>query len=204
MKCYYLNVAKKSIHMIRGGKQLAALRAAARQEIVDVLERLGSVSVAELAAAVGRPADALYFHLRALSRAGLVRTAGLRSRGGRSEALYCTTAPELMLQYEPENKANRSAVTAIVASMLRLTMRDFRDSFRPGNVCVSGAGRELWAARKVGRLASQQLGALNTGIAALLERLAAKSTQKGRLYAVTVVLTPIDHRGTGRKGDEQK
>jgi DNA-binding transcriptional ArsR family regulator len=190
--------------MIRGSKQLAALRAAARQEIFDVLERMGTVSVAELAAAVGRPADALYFHLRALSRAGLVRTAGLRSRGGRSEALYCTTAPELMLQYEPENKANRDAVSAIVASMLRLTMRDFRDSFRPGNVCVAGAGRELWAARKVGRLASQQLGAVNTGIAALLERLAAKSTQKGRLYAVTVVLTPIDHRGTGRKGDEQK
>ena len=190
--------------MISGSKQLAALRAAARQEIVDVLERMGTVSVAELAAAVGRPADALYFHLRALSRAGLVRTAGLRSRGGRSEALYCTAAPELKLQYEPENEANRKAVTAIIASMLRLTMRDFRHSFRPGNVCVSGPGRELWAARKVGRLSSKQLGALNTGIAGLLDRLATKSTQKGRLYAVTVVLTPIDHRGTGRKSGEQK
>jgi hypothetical protein len=34
-------------HLVRGEKQLAALAAAARQEIVDVLEQLGTVSVAE-------------------------------------------------------------------------------------------------------------------------------------------------------------
>jgi predicted transcriptional regulator len=44
--------------------QLAALATAARQEIVDVLEQMGTVSVAEMAGALGRPADALYFHLR--------------------------------------------------------------------------------------------------------------------------------------------
>jgi hypothetical protein len=56
-------------HLVRSGKQLAALAAAARQEIVDVLEQMDTVSVAALAAALGRPADALYFHLRALTRA---------------------------------------------------------------------------------------------------------------------------------------
>jgi predicted transcriptional regulator len=197
-------VKKRPVHIIRGGKELAALTAAARQEIIDVLEQMGTVSVAELAKALGRAPDALYFHLHALTRAGLVRNAGSRSRGGRTEALYCTTAPELKLQYEPENEANRNAVSSIVASMLRLTMRDFRRSFRPGNVCVSGPGRELWAARKVGRPSRTQLSALNTGIAGLLHGLAAKGAPNGRLYAVTVVLTPIDHRGTGRKGPAQK
>lgn len=55
----------RPVYFVRGKRQLAALAAAARQEVVDVLAEMGSVSVAELAAALGRPADALYFHLRA-------------------------------------------------------------------------------------------------------------------------------------------
>ena len=95
-------MAKIGKHLIRSEKQLATLVAAARQEIVDVLAELGAVSVAELATALGRPADALYFHLRALTRAGLVQKAGYRSRPrGKEakrqrgkEALYRTAAPD--------------------------------------------------------------------------------------------------------------
>src|SRR5258708_3778839 len=103
-------MAKTRPHVIRGARQLAALAAAARQEIVDVLEQMGTVSVAELAAALGRPADALYFHLRALARAGLVRRAGHRARSGRQEALYRTVKPELRLGYDPRDAANRRAI----------------------------------------------------------------------------------------------
>ena len=181
-------------HLIRSGKQLAALAAAVRQEIVDVLEQMGTVSVAELAAALGRPADALYFHLRALTRAGLVQSAGHRSVEGRKEALYRTVAPKLQLQYEPKNPANRKAVSAIVASMLRLAVRDFSRSLQPDNVVVSGPHRELWALRKVGRLSHAQLGALNRGINRLVEQVAVPGRAGGRLYAVSVVLTPLDHR----------
>ena len=186
-------MAKTMAHPIRSEKQLAALAAAARQEIVDVLEQMGTVSVAELAAALGRPADALYFHLRALTRAGLVRSAGSRARPGGREALYCTIAPELKLEYEPRNAGNRKAVSAIVASMLRLANRDFNRSFQPDNVEVSGEHRELWALRKVGRLSPAKLARLNRRIQGLVEEVSAPRG-KGRLYAVTVILTPLDHR----------
>jgi DNA-binding transcriptional ArsR family regulator len=63
-------------HVVRTKKQLAALVSAGRQEIVDVLSQIGTVSVAELAAALNRPADAIYYHLRVLKRAGLVIHAG--------------------------------------------------------------------------------------------------------------------------------
>jgi len=186
-------VTKTQTYLIRDEKQLAALAAAARQEIVDVLEQMGTVSVAELAAALGRPADALYFHLRALTRAGLVRNAGYRARRGGKEALYCTVTPALQLEYEPHNDANRKGVCAIVASMLRLANRDFARSFQRGNVLVSGARRELWSFRKVGRLSTSQLGKLNQRLKGLVQDICAPQRQ-GRLYAVTVVLTPLDHR----------
>lgn len=186
-------MAKVQPHLIRSEKQMAALAAAARQEIVDVLEQIGAVSVAELAAALGRPADALYFHLRVLTRVGLVRNAGYRARPGRKEALYRTVAPALRLKYEPRNAANRKGVSAIVGSMLRLAIRDFRRSFERGNVLVSGAHRELWSLRKVGRLSHAQLAQLNHRIKGLVEGITAPGGN-GRLYAVTVILTPLDHR----------
>jgi predicted ArsR family transcriptional regulator len=183
-------------HQIRGERQLAALAAAARQEIVDVLEQTGTVSVAELAATLGRPADALYFHLHALVRAGLVRHAGFRARPGGKEALYRTVAPELQLHYEPSRAANRKAVSAIVASMLRLANRDFGRSFQRGAVVVSGAHRELWALRKVGRLSRAQLATLNHRVNELVRGVSAPRAD-GRLYAVTIVVTPLDHRNPG-------
>jgi DNA-binding transcriptional ArsR family regulator len=180
-------------HPIRNEKQLAVLQAAARQEIVDVLAELGTVSVAELAAALGRPADALYFHLRALTRVGLVKKAGYRSRPSGKEALYCAVSPELQLHYEPQKASNRKAVSAIVASMLRLTTRDFRAAFERDGVVVSGPRRELWALRKAGRLSHEQLAEVNRRIKRLVRGVSAPRRQS-QLYAVTVVLTPLHHR----------
>jgi len=180
-------------YLVRSEKQLAALAAAARQEVVDVLAQLGTVSVGELATALGRPADALYFHLRALTRAGLVRRVGYRSRPRGKEALYRTVAPELKLQYEPGKASNRKVVSAIVSSMLRLAIRDFRGAFRRGAVVVSGASRELWALRKAGRLSQAGLREINRRIKGLAQAISAPGKQ-GRLYAITVVLTPLDHR----------
>jgi DNA-binding transcriptional ArsR family regulator len=186
-------MAKIGKHLIRSEKQLAALMAAARQEIVDVLAELGAVSVAELATALGRPADALYFHLRALTRAGLVQKAGYRSRPRGKEVLYRTAAPDLQLHYEPRKASNRKAVSAIVASMLRLATRDFSRAFQRTPVAVSGPYRELWGLRKAGRLSRSRLAEVNRSISRLANTVSG-SGRRGRLYAVTVVLTPLDHR----------
>jgi DNA-binding transcriptional ArsR family regulator len=199
----------KRRHIIRTEKQLAVLASAARQEIVDVLAEMGTVSVAEIAATLGRPADALYFHLRALKRAGLVEQLGDRSRGGRKEALFRTVARELWLHYEPGSKANRRGVTAIISSMLRLGIRDFRRAFQEPRVMVSGPQRELWAVRKTGRLSLAQVASVNQSIERLKQAVS-KPHGRGRLYGITVLLTPLDHRrreskrGTKHRGGRGK
>lgn len=190
-------------HVIRTEKQLAVLACAARQEIVDVLAEMGTVSVAEIAAALGRPADALYFHLRVLKESGLVKQAGYRVREGRKEALYRTVARELALHYEPQSGNNRRAVTAIVSSMLRLGTRDFARAFRRGDVVVSGPHREIWAARKTGRLSRAEMPRVNRSIQQVLDAVS-KPNANGRLYGITVILTPLDHRGRGPRQSEVK
>ncbi len=185
-------------YVISNPKQVAALRSAARQEVVDVLAEMGSVSVAEIASTLGRPADALYFHLRALQRARLVEKAGYRKRGGRTEALFRTVARELFLHYEPRDEANRRGITAVVSSMLRLGIRDFGRAFQSANVTVQGPRRELWALRKTGRLSLSEIGEVNRAIKHLTKSVS-KPQGRGRLYGITVLLTPLDHRGRESK-----
>jgi DNA-binding transcriptional ArsR family regulator len=186
-------------HVVTDPKQLAALASPARQEIVDVLARMGDASVAEVAAALGRPADGLYYHLKALLRVGLVVEAGSRRRQARGEALYRTVAEEVMLRYDIGHEGR---IVAIVGSMLRLGGRDFRRALTSGRAAVSGPGRELWALRLTGWLPAGNVRALNREIKRLRDVVTKGSDATGsrrgrRLYAVTVLLTPLDHRERG-------
>lgn len=178
---------------------MRALAASTRQEIVDVLPRLGKVSVAELAVALERPADSLYYHLRILQRVGLVRSAGYRQANGRREALFRAIAPELSLFYKLGKRGNGKELNAIIASMLRLGVRDFRKSFSLAEARVSGADRELWALRRTGWLSRAQIVEVNRHIQ-WLNRVGGKAGVRERLYAVTVLLTPLKRKS--RRTDE--
>src|SRR5437870_2803925 len=132
--------------------QMSALASPVRQELLDVLARLGEASLAELATALGRPADGLYYHVRALERVGLVRDAGSRVVAGRRERLVRALAPEYALRYGSRPPARASAVNTIVSSMLRLGIRDFRRGFGAKENRVGGRVRDVWALRTTGWL----------------------------------------------------
>src|SRR4029077_4455042 len=157
----------------------------------------------ELWPRLGRPADALYFHLLALVAAGLVQRAGDRASGTRRETLFRTVAPELLLRYEPRQAANRRAVAAIVRSMLRLGIRDFDRAQRSGDVVVAGSHRELWALRKTGRVSPERMAGVNRAIQNLVQAVV-QPNGTGRLYAITVVLTPLHRRRRSGARTESK
>lgn len=180
--------------IVQDKRQLSALTSSARQEIVDVLSQMGTVSVGELAATLGRPADALYYHLRVLKEAGLVLRAGYRGQGVYEEELIRTVSSDLKLRYQLGKGGNSKQINAIVGSMLRLGIRDFRHAFRIGAAQVSGSGRELWALRKTGWLTPEEIVNLNQAMEGLAKAVS-KPQGPGRLYGITVLLTPLDHRG---------
>jgi predicted transcriptional regulator len=183
----------KSLCVIDSKKQLTALTSAARQEILDVLTQMGTVSVAELAATLGRPPDALYYHMRILLRAGLVENVGSRRTERRQEILFRAVARDLRIDYELARQHSERALTAVVGSMLRLGIRDFRDSIRNESVIVSGKNRELWAARKTGWLTKRDLTRVVESIGAL-GRSVARPYGSGQLYGITILLTPLNRR----------
>lgn len=172
--------------------QLGALASSARQEIVDVLSGMGTASIAEIAAALGRPADALYYHLRELVRVGLV-VRSVRKHGGRDEALFRTVAPTLERRYDS------SHTLRVIDSMLRLSVRDFRRAFASGGV-MAGPRRELWALRATGWLTPSEVARVNQNMRVLRDDISKprRPRRKGRLFAITIVLTPLARSRRGR------
>lgn len=164
---------------------------------------LGAVAVRELAATLDRPADALYYHLRALLKCGLVGRAGHRLHGKRKEELFRSVSPDLRLHYETGAGGNRREITAIVGSMLRLGTRDFARAFRQADANVSGSGRELWALRRTGWLTRRQLVDLNRSMTRMSAAIS-KPRGTGRLYAITLLLTPVDRRCHPRRGGDSR
>lgn len=175
-------------------KQIRALASPVRQEVVDTVQALGPCSVAEIAAELGRPADGLYYHVRALLRVGLLVEAGERSAGRRCERLYATPSGErgMQLRYAPGDPENVEAVTRVVGGMLRVTQRDFSVALRSGRVVVEGPRRDLWAARMKGWFSDAELEEVHDLLDRLRELLERPRRDDGqRLHALTFVLAPV-------------
>jgi len=190
----------RAIHRISRLDQKRALSSPVRQELLDVLARAGEVSLTELGALLGRPADRLYYHVRLLARVGLVRAAGARMRDGHREALFRATARQYTVRYQPTTAPNVRAMNDIVTSMPRLGIRDFRRALSSGTTRFEGPERDVWAMRTTGWLLGPHVRQVNRTIRALAKT-ASRQDPNGRLYAVTVLITPLDHRAnrTGRR-----
>jgi len=178
--------------------QVASLASPARQEILDVLMRMEEVPLSDVARVLGKPVDGLYYHVRALERVGLVSRGGTRRRNGREEATFRSTAREFAIRVAPSPPAYARSVEAVVASMMRLGIRDFRRALaHPGNV-LQGPRRDLWSLRTTGWLAEAEVAEVNRRIDRLRRSVSKPPRTRGRLYAVTILLTPLSHRARKR------
>lgn len=181
-------------HPVDHPDQLRALASTVRQDIVDTVQALGRASVPELARHLSREPDALYYHVRALLKVGLlVRLPADRVRGGRSEALYATARPDrrLQLAYGSRGSAARKAVEALVANMLRSAQRDFMAASKDPDCVVTGPRRELWAGRSKGWLSAAELERCNALLAKLTTLLSCVRTpRRDRLVNLQFLLAP--------------
>ncbi|RYD15987.1 MAG: ArsR family transcriptional regulator [Lysobacteraceae bacterium] len=183
---------------IEDAREIALLASPTRIEIVDTLESLGdAVSVAELAAALGRPADGLYYHLRQLAAGGLIEEEA--SPEGRRYRTRSRAGDRLRLRYRPGRSANAREVGRVAASVLRVAGRDFDRAIADPATVVEGAQRELWAARGKGWVGAVELAEINRLLARLIDLLQQpRSTKRDRLVALTWLLAPLEPRPARR------
>lgn len=174
--------------------QLRALSSTVRQDIVDTLQALGTASVSELAKHLDRAPDSLYYHVRALVKAGLLtRRAESRRRGRHQEALYAlaTEGDRLRLSYRAGRSRESQAVAELVGNMLRASQREFTAALALPDCVTEGPCRELWAGRSKGWLSMQELERCNALLAELAGLLCSvRSAERDRLFTLQFLLAP--------------
>jgi DNA-binding transcriptional ArsR family regulator len=191
--------------LIEDADEIALLASPTRIEIVDTLEALGdAVSVAELAAAVGRPADGLYYHLRQLAEGGLIEEEA--APDGRRYRSRTRKGDRLRLRYRPGATANADAVGRVAASVLRVAGRDFARALADPDTVVEGPRRELWAARGKGWVDATELAEINRLLARLMELVQKPATERprGKLVALSWVLAPVEAKPARRAAAPRK
>jgi DNA-binding transcriptional ArsR family regulator len=191
--------------LLEDADEIALLASPTRIEIVDTLEALGdAVSVAELAAAVGRPADGLYYHLRQLAEGGLIEEEA--APDGRRYRSRTRKGDRLRLRYRPGATANADAVGRVAASVLRVAGRDFARALADPDTVVEGPRRELWAARGKGWVDATELAEINRLLARLMELVQKPATERprGKLVALSWVLAPVEAKPARRAAAPHK
>lgn len=188
-------------YIIQEPRQIAALASPARQEIVDAAQSLGACSIAEIARALGRAPDSLYYHVRALLRVGLLVEAGSRPGRRRPESLYRTPGSPMRLDRKPRQ---RPALGRVSGAMLRIASRDLQSGIRRSTSRLEGPARNTYSARYTARLTDAQLADLNQRIDRLMQSvLRAPADENGHPISLTVVLAPARPRRTGQTRPSQ-
>ena len=173
--------------------QVRLLSSPVRQEVVDTLGALGGeAGIAELSEQLGRPADGLYYHLRALVAGGLVEETPARN-GERRFRLSGTGSAPLQLAYDLGTNGNAAELRAFARVMLQVAERDFEHALDVGDAVVAGAGRELWASRSKGWLGREDMLEVNALLVRLSELMSQpKAPGRDRLASLAFVLAPIN------------
>ena len=168
-------------------KQWRVLLAPVRFELVEAMRSVAPCGVAELAAELGRPADALYRHVRALERAGYVTAAGFRKVGRHVEQVFDLTADDFRL-------AAPGSIVPTLRAVARSMDKVVRDADGAGAVEPSAAVRQFAMFYELAWLTPDQVRrmfAYVMKVKAVTDDRRHRRRPDARLFAVQVVVAPV-------------
>jgi DNA-binding transcriptional ArsR family regulator len=193
LQIFYIVIVTKPF-LVTSAKQLQVIASPGREEIMDVVSLIGPCSITELAGALGRSRNSLYYHVRALRDCGLLVETQRSREGQKRTAYYDPSGRPLAVHFDLSTKDRKRAVIALARARIRSAARGFERACRPGAVLVEGSRRNLWATHLKGWLSDEELEEANELFARLIHligRSARESVQAKRSYEFTFVLAPI-------------
>lgn len=176
-------------------EQFKALTSPVRGEILDIVNLMGPLSIAEMAEYVGKPIDSLYYHVRKLVRVGLLVNVAKRKSKRQMESIYDLAGRPMFLQYVPSQTEYVENVIKSIASMLRLTERNFRNAFEKDLIKVSDSRRNVEHVRVIGWQTEEEVQETRAKIRKIINRFnfsAKKRKKTSNLFALTTILIPLE------------
>jgi predicted transcriptional regulator len=180
--------------LVTSAKQLQVIASPGREEIVDMVALIGPCSITELAGALGRSRNSLYYHVRALRDSGLLVETQCSGEGKKTTAYYDPPGRPVAVHFDLSTKERKRAVVALARARIRSAARGFERACRPGAVTVEGPHRNLWATHLKGWLSDEEIKEANELFARLIHligRSGRESVPAKRSYEFTFVLAPI-------------
>jgi predicted transcriptional regulator len=171
-----------------------------RREIVEAMQELGPCPIADVAAASGRPADALYRHVALLVKAGFLVDAGTRKGKRNPERLYDAAANDFRAPNVRRAGAadERQMIAATAEALAKATARSMRASATAGRLACDAAARNFAVTHYLTWLTPSRFEEVRSLLLRINEIIeAGRREQVGELYESLAILTPVTRaRGT--------
>ncbi len=169
---------------------LRALSSPLRMEILQAFSPEGRLTVAELAERLSRPRGSLYYHVRKLTKIGVLVEVEQRPVGRKYESVYEIVSDRIAIGSDPSSGQGNKALAKLVASMLRQTGREFEVALQQ-NLFEGREGAQM-GRRQRAWLTDRDLEKIED----LLDRveeicMKASERKEGRLYSVTSLVVPL-------------
>lgn len=193
-------MARPPIHAITTPKAWAVYIAPARLELVEGMRMIAPCSVAELAAAIDRPADTLYRHIEKLRKIGVVTDAGIRRAGRRFEQVFDLAGDDFRPQLRDATpRATNKMFNDTTRSIAKILLRTARDAAAAQQIVFDAGKRNAFVKFEHAWLTPaevEQLAALFLEIKRFMD--ARKARREGRLYLTAFATMPVHRRRSAR------
>jgi DNA-binding transcriptional ArsR family regulator len=186
--------AKLKIYWIERRDQIEALCSPTRQDIADRLGAVGPCTVAVLAAALGYRPTALYQHLIALKRVGLVQALPRAAARGRPATQYRLSASLIRWARAPRKAENRPPMARVARGLAARAAKDYAAGFEAPHWAIEGPGRNHWVFRLVTRISSQRLSRINTLLNEVARLAYTPDPKSGPLVSIACLMAPIPEK----------
>jgi len=191
---------RPALHQITNPRSWAVVIAPVRLEVVEAMRMIAPCSIADIAAALDRPADALYRHIDKLRRAGIVVDAGSRRTGRRTEQVFDLAADDFRPAFkEIAPRAANKAYNDTIQSILKIASRSARDSAAANQLVGLGDERNLIGKIEHAWLSHEEFLAVRAMMMGIKEFMdSRKGRREGRLYLAALVALPVTRKRGAR------
>ncbi|MEZ2348776.1 helix-turn-helix domain-containing protein [Terriglobus sp. RCC_193] len=171
-------------------EQLESLTSPIRLAIIQRLEMDKQATARELAHRMGRPATALYHHLKQMENLGLIRVAAEQKGTRRPEAVYAMVANQFSSSEAVKTPEGRETYGRAGTRVADAGARAFSSAVSSGEARFTGAERNAMVRFFVLRADKKKLRRLNALLQELEEE-ATQSCEEGEEIQLTVLLSAI-------------
>lgn len=175
--------------MLHSAAHWSAVGHPLRVEICEFLAATGPLSIVDLARNVRKPADALYHHVKKLQAAGLVVVAKTRVTGKTSEALFDVVADSFLPDFDPQSGRNLDGLIEMLTASTTVAKELAVNSLQNPSPEHRGNSMFRLDVTHLNEADLARVKELLLEIRTLVAR--GRLSREGRLFAVTLLLTPI-------------